>query len=129
MKASELRKENIVHENVLGNCTIVEINRGSVTVELNQPGITYNLYYSSIKPIPLTEEWLVKFGWQYLNGHTSGTLTKDTNCKLDIDFIDGKIQVKSHYESADFYRVLENIKYVHNIQNLFSDLGEELKIK
>lgn len=79
------------------------------------------------KPIPLTEEWLLKFGWKYLNGRTSGDLTKDTNIKMDIDFINGKLKIKSHYEGSDFYRDL-NIIHVHRLQNFFESINEDLTV-
>jgi len=81
--------------------------------------------------ITITDEWLIKMGWQYLNGCTSGTLTKDAwTPRLDLDFIDGCIQIKSRYLDLDHYFKMPHIQYVHELQNLYYFLvGEELEIK
>jgi hypothetical protein len=82
------------------------------------------------KPILITKEWVIKLGWKHYTKKRSGDLTRDFGGKLDVDFVDGKIQVKSHYEGFAFYRPLTHIKYVHQLQNLYFLLcGEELKIK
>lgn len=81
-------------------------------------------FLSSHCPYKITEEWMIKFGWQYYNGKTSGPLTKDFPGKLDVDFVDGKIQVKSHYEGFDLYRPLK-IEFVHQLQNLWYDFNGE----
>jgi hypothetical protein len=78
-------------------------------------------------PIPLTEEILLKVGYKFYNGKTKGDLCMDFGGKLDIDFINGKIQVKSHYEEYSMYRPIFGIKYLHQLQNLYFVLtGEEL---
>lgn len=85
--------------------------------------------FENVEPIPLTAEWLKKLGWKYYNGRTEGILTMDFGCKMDVDYKDGKLLIKSHYEGEDLYRDTR-IKYVHQLQNLFFCLcGEELTIK
>lgn len=82
-----------------------------------------------LRPIKITEEWLKKLGWKYFNGKRFGTLTMDFGGKLDVDWFNYRLQVKSHYEGEGFYRPLIHIKYVHQLQNLYFDLtGEELTI-
>ncbi len=84
--------------------------------------------YQPFKPIPLTEQWLIDFGWRYYNGRSSGDLTMDTPCRLDVDFIEGRMMVKSHYHGYEFYKDL-NIDYVHQLQNIYFALtGEELQL-
>ncbi len=79
-------------------------------------------------PIPITQEWLIKLGYKFYNGQTEGTLTMDFGGKLDVDFYEGKIHVKSHYEGYYLYRPLY-IEYVHQLQNLyFATTHEELTI-
>ena len=80
------------------------------------------------EPIELTEDILLKNGWSYLNGRTSGTLTKDTAIKMDVDFYKGKLQIKSHYEGVEFYREL-GIYSVHELQNFFDSINEELNVQ
>ena len=71
------------------------------------------------KPIPLTEEWLVKFGFEYdvleefyfeMNGIRGQFYEEENSFELD------------HYELANCY-------YVHQLQNLYFALtGQELEI-
>lgn len=89
---------------------------------------TLGIWVTRLKPIILTDELVIRLGWKYYNGKTSGDLTMDLNGKMDLDWVDGQIKVKSHYETFDLYRSLNNIKYVHQIQNLYySHNHEELK--
>ena len=69
--------------------------------------------------IPLTEEWLLKFGFEYDN-ETSGW----DNEKLSSDY---DSEIECYY--ILFY-VDNSIKYVHQLQNIYFALtGEELTIK
>ena len=73
---------------------------------------------SIIHPIPLTEEWLVRFGFE-LNANKYRTNDSKLICHKMIDV---KI-------SGSKYN-LKHIKYVHQLQNLYFALtGEELKLK
>jgi len=74
------------------------------------------------KPIPLTEEWLIKFGFE------------DNQKVKGVKYIDGVIAIdcirygKGWCLANDEYH--PNIKYVHQLQNLYFALtGEELTIK
>lgn len=84
-----------------------------------------NDYY---KPIPLTEEWLLKFGfksddisWEY--SKRFGNLYIMYDIKINSIYIhDG-----SRYDGAD---IPNEIKHVHQLQNLYFALtGEELTLK
>ncbi len=90
----------------------------------------YSQFDEFIEPIPLTEEWLTKFGWRYYNGRMHGDMTMDTQCKIDLDWVSDKIQLKGHYEPGETYRPMSHIKYVHQLQNLYFALtGQELTIQ
>jgi len=71
------------------------------------------------QPIPLTEEWLLKFGFEKcLNQYKKVTETKP----FIILFLEGQFQY-------DDLRYRTNLQYVHQLQNLYFALtGEELKI-
>lgn len=123
IEAKELRIGNYVNSEVMG----IE--------QINIIGILYqnknNQYY---KPIPLTEEWLIKFGFEkdenkpfhfirleeynlevMVNGF-SGTLEKEPNWFCSI---------KSYAHQTTFQKM-----HVHQLQNLYFALtGEELTIK
>jgi len=66
----------------------------------------------------INEKDLLRIGYKFLNGKISGDMTKDYGGKLDIDWIDGKIQVKSHYEDDSMYRTIPNIKRISQLINL-----------
>ena len=82
---------------------------------------------SKAKPIPLTEEWLLKFGFEF-------------GIKLQ-DFARGKyqfVQLKNKIlygefseEGIFYYNTKTKIKYVHQLQNLYFALtgGKELELK
>lgn len=78
-----------------------------------------------IKPIPLTEDWLIKFGF------------KPVKNGVEIKVIEEYVKINSFFNGKpltleiDGRRApLRNIKYVHQLQNLYFALtGEELEIK
>lgn len=79
-----------------------------------------------VKPIPLTEEWLLKMGFEKLttkkpSGYKSSIYAYGGSASLCVCFDDGRL-------SVDFWQGNEK-KYVHELQNfIFALTGEELKI-
>ena len=73
----------------------------------------------NIKPIPLTEEWLLKFGFEI----TKASVTHNHTFSID------NFKVNNLLRGGQFwYREVE-LKYVHQLQNLYYALtGEELKV-
>jgi hypothetical protein len=90
-----------------------------------------DLYYQTkhIKPIPLTEEWLVKFGF---TDDVVNVLEND-NFKISISYYDGwhlSYKEKQGFGSSEMYLYPANIDSVHSLQNLFhSFTGQELTLK
>lgn len=85
--------------------------------------------YSQIKceylePIPITEELLVKCGFQYLNGRTDGELTLDI-LHYEFDFVEGELVTKSRYEEVYKREKLPHIKSLHQLQNLYFALTKQ----
>ncbi len=87
------------------------------------------------KPIPLTEEWLLKFGFERKENNFTDfvyikQLDKEAFICLEDDFsfcfFDTVVSYdKGEYPAFDFIP-----KYVHQLQNLYFALtGEELEIK
>lgn len=77
-----------------------------------------------IDPIPLTEEWLLKFGfviknhWALLPNFCLGWITNDNNYQIEINIA-----------GVDKW-VVKDIQYVHQLQNLYFALtNTELIIK
>ena len=84
----------------------------------------------SFKPIPLTEEWILKFGFEV---NTYGYVIGKDNLNIHIwmhdDGLVRDIELSSTMISGAYPKI-ENFKYVHQIQNLYYSLfGEELTIK
>ena len=86
-------------------------------------GIIDTMETHSYEPIPLTEEWLIKFGFDF-DGYCSYwkseiELTKDT---MDEHF--------QSFNNVGSGLCQKEIKYVNQLQNLYFALtGEELTIK
>lgn len=110
MKANELRIGNLVQIDGLKSPIPVSI------IDTTETSID-----TKAKPIPLTEEWLLKFG-----------AIKSQHCWL----INDKIEL-SHTTTEEYYEFewqsplldweIIAIKYVHELQNLYFALtGEEL---
>jgi hypothetical protein len=149
MKAQELRIGNYVNgiyetEIDRGNGIIEDVESCEVVkvVGLDSVGFSdYSIwiedgsreYYNSFEPIPLTEEWLLKFGFKsdedfgnwhlndyeiFLSGHTYFlAATKEG------------VVYWYNYASDDYYSSVRKIKFVHQLQNLYFALtNEELKL-
>ena len=72
-------------------------------------------------PIPLTEEWLVKFGFEYTEIHEGFNQYRKDLLNLSI--------TPNGFEIFLTFKWI-NIKHVHQLQNLYFALtGEELTIK
>ena len=111
MKPEELRIGNWVESNGFYRV------RGPYQVS----SISGVLEYDYIKPLPLTEEWLLKFGFK-----KDKTWTGDVfeNKKGDRVCLGAQMYVASESVKVDCP------KNVHQLQNLYYALtGEELKIK
>jgi len=102
-----------------------------ITVSANNINdiIKFN-YQMLIEPIPLTEEWLVKFEFELEEKRTYHKLiNKDTEFCV---YIDGEILELNSLIiwQSDAVYVRGILKYVHQLQNLYFALtGEELTIK
>ena len=113
MEAKELRIGNYVRWN----------NTAVSQMELSDFSNWYNdenshEYGDFIKPLPLTEEWLLKFGFKFKEEYKEFYLKNIT------------LSVRKNFFEFDYYGDIVNIKYVHQLQNLYFALtGEELTLK
>jgi hypothetical protein len=115
MKAEELRIGNYVkdiHSSDKGYWKVV-----SLTERLCKFGV-YRIKYDQLVPIPLTEEWLLKFGFIHTVAFHLGNFMVGWNAD---DF------VNDVYSFAFDHKILCKLKYVHQLQNLYYALtGTEL---
>ena len=90
-----------------------------------EPFFINSVSESDLKPIPLTEEWLVRFGF-FINHWESERIEETVYQHQGITIF------YSDIVDAWVFPDIENveIKYVHQLQNLYFALtGSELEIK
>lgn len=82
-----------------------------------------------IEPIPLTEEWLERFGFR--KGHLFDTVLYLSSTNWHISSHNGIYQLNyKESPSEPWIPVCKDMKYVHQLQNLYFALtGEELTLK
>lgn len=122
IKASELRVGNLVKWEDQ-NVSVLELKRLGVELGYYKDSIGFLRNYKDVQPIPLTEEWLLKFGLEW-SGKGAQWLTKFTPCGKAL------VYIEEHYFKFCGITIEIQIKYVHQLQNLYFALtGEELTIK
>lgn len=91
--------------------------------------------FDQMQPLPITDDWLLKFGFIYIMGSyvDERRPTKFIGCihhKGDTSFL-GKVGNTGIYQYRfDDTCIMSEIKYVHQLQNLYFALtGQELEIK
>ncbi len=120
MKAQELRIGNLLKiSNKIGNLiSVLENDVLKISVNSNT---NISAPIERFDPIPLTEEWLLKFGFEYTRILCGFNQYRNKILELSI--------TPNGYEIFFTYKWI-NIKYVHQLQNLYFALtGEELTIK
>ena len=116
--ASELRIGNYVFDGNRELTQVKSIIEGAINYELDYGNLWANqeCYFENLNPIPITEEWLLKFGFE--------------KCEyLKNTWDNGSIIISLKYDIF-YYELLNgtvDIKYIHQLQNLYFALtGKEL---
>lgn len=88
----------------------------------------YHLNIENVQPIPLTEEWLLKFGFEkVIHAYVMGIHNRIFSGLMKFQF-DRLLQMWVF--SVGKYKDITRIEYVHQLQNLYFALtGDELEIK
>ena len=128
-KVAEILQFNHEFDVIYVNEGEKELGREYIKVE-DEATVIFNP--NMIKPIPLTEEWLLRFGFEVLNGSTVWANKKELNYDLSNEH-----QIfKNEISISDFKfiylndNLISKIDYVHSLQNLYFSLtGEELETK
>lgn len=125
MKANELRIGNLVkvitkggYNNIGDTISIDSISKNGVN-SWSDMGSSGCNPYCGIEPIPLTEEWLLKF-------------CAEENNSFCINGYNFSIHLESGQVSFNYgeYENISTVQYVHQLQNLYFALtGEELQVK
>jgi hypothetical protein len=120
MKASELRIGNLVNDYQFKKPLKVTIG----VLEEIENGMDF------YEPIPLTEEWLVKFGFEEydrMGDNIFFAFKKEDNFKFNLHLFFLELSVS--FYGLNWERAIK-LKYVHQLQNLyFAITGEELSIE
>jgi hypothetical protein len=117
MKATDLRIGNLVWDNYSGEMIVSAIDGDYVSLRktLNLPEGSYKI--DGIHSLKLTEEWLLKFGFEKKS--PTGFYFDKERFSINLPDI--------YYKNMDIGIKLE---YVHSLQNLYFALtGNELTIK
>ena len=130
MKANELRIGNMVlMNNKPYPITFDDFAKHGLELVCDSP---ITIHFDELKPIPLTEEWLLRFGFEEHEtvkclyskrvGNFEIHLTIEGSDLLDIEL--SSTNISGAYPDKNLF------KYVHQLQNLYYCLtGEELTIK
>lgn len=116
MKANELRIGNyFIYDNRVNEVLSIYINFGKYRITFKNEN--KSKLVENCNPIPLTEEWLLRFGFEkVIDGY------EFNNYHIDIE----KIRPYFGYSWQDYRTPID---YVHQLQNLYFALtGEELNI-
>jgi len=117
MEAQELRIGNLV----MDNAKVKIVTSGMIS---NWDIIKRD--YGGYKPIPLTEEWLVRFGFIL----EDLSYMKNIKARMKLVFFDGIIsQFSIMQDNKEISFASNQIKEIHQLQNLYFALtGEELTL-
>ena len=132
MKATELRIGNYIYLSLLDED---RLDFKDVLFKVDANTIRDSVHYGNDwtgSPIPLTEEWLLKFGFK------KGKVLTNIYYELNIDasygasivaFIENEKKLEIYLSDCDGGHIGKKLEYVHKLQNLYFALtGEELKI-
>jgi len=111
IKATDLRVGNILNYDTSEGDTVTAVIDWQDIKWISEDPKGFNLVHS---PIPLTEEWLEKFGKYKVSGYP-------------YKFMIGFIKIRNGIYFFKYYNLEVDLPFVHNIQNLYHALsGQEL---
>jgi hypothetical protein len=133
MKVEELRVGNLIYDltdSVARVDTVSNLFDGPM-IEAHSSQMLASKEPDCYKPIPLTEEWLLKFGFvKERNLSVPDTsneyfYVKD-NLMLTCFVFDNRLTIEFHYRSFDIACYLsKKLEFVHQLQNLYFELKDK----
>lgn len=124
MKANEIRIGNLILFSENGTVFTVD-GIGETGFDVHDEIENTWIESETFEGIKLTEEWLLKFGFEkvdHIHGYSFYTLHKSKVNKCNLDVYDDKTLFMGYHVS--------HCKYIHQLQNLFFALtNQELIIK
>ena len=128
IKSNELRIGNLIEHKAI-MCEVLSIDNEWLQIDNDQ----LNTKIIDCKPIPLTEEWLLKFGFKkFKDKNINYTDYRKNNFVVilkekftEVEYIPKQFDINSRSHMLNVDKL-----YVHQLQNLYFALtGEELTIK
>ena len=144
MKVEEIRIGNYVMKQYYDHKDIVSISGYDFFHYEKREEIDHLVEWNSLSPILLTEDWLIKLGFNklrdidfneyrvkvYGKSIIRGNELHEEKIVISLPFNNCEIGVYNSSEDESSYILDRNIEYVHELQNLYFVLsGEELIIK
>jgi hypothetical protein len=132
MKANEFRIGNLVFYINGGLFEVIGIHQFGLDVE-DDIETTY-MEYENFNPIPLTEEWLLRFGFKRQGNRNMWVKGKVCVVLENYRDLSGKLTGEKFYigfkdlGNVIFHTTFE-CPYVHTLQNAFALTGEELTLE
>ena len=128
MKVNELRIGNII-ETPMGCQSIGGVCQAETPYIRLEGNMHIGYRLTNCKPIPLTEEILLKCGFEIKPDSALPTFVYNGRLDLQVEFMLGKYSFRIEVENrhTTFVRVVD---YLHQLQNLyFAITGEELRVE
>lgn len=132
IQANELRMGNLISHPHHENCIVSKIYRDSISVIIHDNVYTFS--NRLLSPIPLTEEILIKFGFQQSKGKYGPSFhIMEDNGFVVMFTVEHWTDTEENSKWKNHWHVFgllkgNKMKYVHQLQNLFFVLtGEELQ--
>ena len=128
MEAKELRIGNYVKDH-LDRVQKVSETRSDAYICYLSNGTKLKYKLNTTKPIPLTEDWLLKFGFEEKCSIKNRFINR---ADFELEFQGDKVAycVWGGEDAPHLTQFFGHCKYVHQLQNLYFALtGEELTIK
>jgi len=123
MKAEELRIGNVI-STPYGVGNVYGINHECVQITILDDKTVFDFDLEECKPIPLTEEWLLKFG--FVNRYSNVWMKEDNERENVFEFDDNNLYFTAE-EGVNYSVAINNI---HQLQNFYFALTDtELTIK
>lgn len=132
METNELRRGNLVNtNNEIMTVDTVGVNSVTYIKETNRHGLLIHPFseIKEVKPIPLTEEWLIKCGFSVTDENYAGKIYHIVKVGQFLnDDLMLVLWLRGEREGMIFRKSMQ-IKHLHQLQNLYFALtGEELEI-
>ncbi len=116
MKTTELKEwiKDMELENIDNSFSVSSVD--NVYTNCISNGLEFEVFSSDVEPIPLTEEWLVKFGFEL---DQDGSYLFD---KMAI-FLDKRFKfnlyLQTEESSSKWFEIGLRVNHVHQLQNLY----------